>query len=224
VDDADSRILHAHFAPQEGMDTSFTALKDVIKRYGCPLMLYTDRGAHFCTTTEKGVVDLDSYTQVQRVLDTLGIHHLIAYTPQARGRSERAFKTLQDRLVNELDLHGITDYDAANRYLKRRFIPDYNKRYGVKPEEKEVCFFKPHPALNLDLVLSEHEERTVRNDFTIAFKTKKIQLPDTLIAPKHVVTVHRSQANTFAISAKGTAIMHLNHDLSIIKNATFSHA
>lgn len=223
IDDADSRILHAHFAPEEGMDTTFVALKDVIRRYGCPQTFYTDRGAHFCTTTEAGKVDTTSMTQVQRALETLGINQLVAYTPQARGRSERAFKTLQDRLVNELDLRGITDYDAANTYLKKRFIPDYNKRFTVKPETEHNAFFAPHPAQSIDLICSEHNERVVRNDFTIAYKTTKIQLPDTIVRPKHWVTVHRFDDDSLAVSVKGTAILHLTADLSIDNSGKFIH-
>lgn len=223
IDDADSRILHAHFAPQEGMDTSFRALKGVIRRYGCPVTLYTDRGAHFCTTTEAGKVDYDSHTQVQRALDTLGMEHLVAYTPQARGRSERAFKTLQDRLVSELALRHITDYDTANQYLQKRFIPDYNKRFTVKPESDAHCFFKPHPALNIDLVLSEHNERVVRQDFTIAYKKQAIQLPHRIVRPKHRVIVHRFADNALAISARGTAFVHLRPDGKLDNTVNFSH-
>jgi len=221
LDDADGRILHAHFAPEEGMDTTFVALKAVIRKAGAPLTLYTDRGAHFCTTTETGKVNWEAETQVQRALKTIGIRHLVAYTPQARGRSERVFRVLQDRLVNLLKQRGITDYQTANDYLQKTYMPAYNKRFGRTPESQDPCFFTPHAAHNIDLICAEQYTRIVKNDFTISWKGTPIQLPDTIVKPKHQVIVHRFPDNTLAVSVRGTAILRLNPASKVNNTLTF---
>src|SRR5690606_15620701 len=132
LDDADGRILYARFFPEEGTMSTMHSLLSILKRFGRFAELYTDRGSHFCRTPK---ADEPSVTdgQVSRALKTMGIRQILARSPQARGRSERAFGTLQGRLPQELRLAGVRDYDAANLYLERKFIKDFNRRFTVTP-------------------------------------------------------------------------------------------
>src|SRR6266478_9471253 len=124
LDDADGRILYARFFPQEGTASTFAALESVVRNYGRFCELYTDRGSHFCQSGPAGEVAAEQHGQVSQALRALGIHQILARSPQARGRSERAFGTIQGRLPQELRHNGITDYDAANSYLEQHFIAD----------------------------------------------------------------------------------------------------
>jgi hypothetical protein len=138
LDDADGRILYGRFWPQEGTRSTFAALHQVLTRYGRFAELYTDRGSHFCRTATAGAPPDDVHaTQVARALRALGIRHIRAQSPEARGRSERAFGTIQGRLPQELRAAGITDYAAANPYLETVFIPDFK---GASP------YGRPSPA------------------------------------------------------------------------------
>src|ERR1700689_388751 len=124
MDDATNVIYSAFLTPEEGTASTFQALLEVFGRYGLPLSLYTDRGSHYFYTPEAGgAVDRKHPTQVGRALAHLGVEHIAAYSPQARGRSERVFHTLQDRLVKELALAGITTVEAANCFLRDVYIP-----------------------------------------------------------------------------------------------------
>lgn len=208
LDDADGRVLSAHFAPEEGTMTTLQALFDVLTHFGRFAELYTDRGGHFCKTTNrhKGPDELQN-TQVARVLKALSIRPIWARSPQARGRSERVFRTFQDRLINELKLHRITDYQAANEYLHKVFIPKYNQRFVVKPK---LCgsAFTPVPALDLHLLLSTHTARVVRNDYTVMFHTMVLQLPRS--APRGIpgkeVIVHTFLDGTLGVSFQGRLV------------------
>ena len=125
MDDATSEIYSAFLVEEEGTASTFRALKQVFTDKGLPSSLYTDRGSHYFHTPEAGgKVDKSNPTQVGRALHQLGIEHIAAYSPQARGRSERAFGTLQNRLVKELSLAGITEIEAANRFIEESYLPD----------------------------------------------------------------------------------------------------
>jgi hypothetical protein len=132
VDDATKRLLYAELTDQgEGTVVVMRALRTVFRTHGLPIALYTDRaGWAVHTPTSGSAPDRTRRTQVGRALDRLGIEHILGYSPQARGRSERANRTLQDRLVNELRLAGITTVAAANRYLRERFLPAYNAEFA----------------------------------------------------------------------------------------------
>jgi transposase InsO family protein len=124
MDDATSAIYSAFLVEEEGTASSFRALLDVFIAHGLPSSLYTDRGSHyFLTPTAGGAVDKDRLTQVGRALAHLGIEHIPAYSPEARGRSERMFGTLQGRLPQELKLFGIGDIAEANRYIREVYLP-----------------------------------------------------------------------------------------------------
>jgi transposase len=205
LDDADGRILYARFFPQEGTASSFAALEAVVRHYGRFCALYTDRGSHFGQSAPAGEVAEEQHGQVSQALRTLGIHQILARSPQARGRSERAFGTIQGRLPQELRYHGITDYGAANRYLEEHFIADFNRRFTVKPAQPESAFVKL-AGVELELVLSSRHERVVRNDNTVTFKNLILQLPSTPHRIHFVrcpVTVHQFSNGTLGISYQG---------------------
>lgn len=206
LDDADGRILYAQFWPQETTASTFHALTHVLATHGRFAELYTDRGSHFCRTSTAGAApDLAYDTQVQRALKTLGIRHILARSPEARGRSERAFGTLQGRLPQELRVAGITDYAAANAYLQTTFIPDFNRRFTVKAAQAGSAFLKL-VGVDLRLELSTHHERVVRNDSTVTFGTLCLQLPPTKTRRHYVrcpVLVHEFPDGTLGLSHQG---------------------
>jgi len=206
LDDADGRILYARFVPQEGTASTFAALHHVLRRQGRFCELYTDRGSHFCLTRSAGQPPDDvQQGQVSRALKVLGIRQIFANSPEARGRSERAFGTLQGRLPQELRATGITTYVAANRYLEDVFIPDFNARFTVPPAQRQSAFV-PVVGLDLTLLLSAHHERVVRNDSTVTFNRLILQLPPSRHRPHYVrcpVLVHEFPDDTLGISYQG---------------------
>lgn len=177
MDDADSTIYAAFFVAEEGTMSSFEGLRQVIERHGLFGSLYTDRGSHYWITAEAGgKVDKEHPTQVHRALAQLGIELIPAYSPEARGRSERMFGTIQKRLPQELRLAGITDMAAANRFLEERFIPEHNRRFRVTPAEAEAAFV-PYLGGDLPDILCVQEERTVGNDNTVRYGGLSLQIP-----------------------------------------------
>ncbi|MBF0305042.1 MAG: ISNCY family transposase [Alphaproteobacteria bacterium] len=176
MDDATSEIYSAFFVAEEGTASSMRGIHEVIARFGLFCSLYTDRGSHYWVTTEAGKVDKDNPTQVKRALDQLGIELIPAYSPEARGRSERTFGTIQGRLPQELRLAGITDMEAANRFLADVFIPESNRRFREKPAEEGTAFV-PWAGTNLADILCIQEERTVGNDNTVRYLNRILQIP-----------------------------------------------
>jgi hypothetical protein len=136
LDDATNAVYSAFLVAEEGTASSFRALAEVVATQGLFCSLYTDRGSHyFHTPVAGGGVDREHPTQVGRALAQLGIEHIAAYSPQARGRSERAFRTLEDRLPKELALAGITDIDTANTWLREVYLPAHNARFAAVAEQ-----------------------------------------------------------------------------------------
>lgn len=177
MDDADSAICSAIFVNEEGTMSSFVGIQETIEKYGLFSSLYVDRGSHYWHTPKAGgKVDKANPTQFHRALKQLGIELIAAYSPQARGRSERMFKTLQDRLVKELALAGVTDMDDANRFLKEVYIPMHNKRFAIKPQEEETAFIQ-WIGSNLGDILCVQEDRTVGNDNTVRYNRRVLQIP-----------------------------------------------
>jgi transposase len=176
LDDATKRLLYAQLWPAETRHAVMAALAHVVRTCGLPLALYTDRaGWAFHTPKAGGPIDRDHLTHVGRALARLGIEHIGAYSPQARGRGERLNRTLQDRLVNELRLAGITSVAAANAYLRERFIPDYNTTFTRAPADPTSAFV-PLGAVDLDQILCEEEERVVGQDNVVSFEGVPLQL------------------------------------------------
>ena len=177
VDDATKRVLYAQLLEGgESVDAVLTALRQVLATYGIPGALYTDR-AHWAvhTPTAGAAPDRTKLTHVGRALARLGIEHILGYSPQARGRSERTNGTLQGRLVNELRVAGITTLGAANRYLRERFIADYNATFGCSPADPASAFV-PVGRHDLDQILCHEEERVVARDNTVTFGRLLLQL------------------------------------------------
>ena len=205
LDDADGRILYARFFPQEGTASTFAALEAVLRNYGRFCELYTDRGSHFCQNGPAGKIAEEQNGQVSQALRALGIHQILAYSPQARGRSERAFGTIQGRLPQELRHQCINDYATANHYLEQHFIPDFNRRFTIKPAQPESAFVKL-TGIELELVLSSKHERVVRNDNTVSFQNLILQLPSTRHRRHFVrcpVIVHQFANGTLGLSYQG---------------------
>jgi len=201
MDDATSEIYSAFFVDEEGTMSSFRGLYDVIAAKGLFSSFYTDRGGHYWHTPEAGgKVDKANPTQVGRALGQLGIEHIPAYSPQARGRSERMFETLQGRLPQELRAAGITDMQTANRFLIETYLPEHNRRFAISPEEPGSAFV-PF-AGNLKDTLCAHADRVVGNDNTVRYKRLTLQIP----ADRHrhhyvkaTVRVHEYPDATLAI-------------------------
>ena len=156
--------------------TVMTALREVITTYGLPMALYSDRaGWAFYTPKAKGPVDKTRVTQVGRALARLGIEHIPAYSAQARGRSERANRTIQDRLVNELRVAGITTLAAANAYLRDVFIPHYNETFSRPPRDPEPAWVAIGDV-DLDQILCHEEARVVGQNNTVAVDAVPLQV------------------------------------------------
>jgi transposase len=202
MDDATSELYSAFLVEEEGTQSSFRGLRDVIGRQGLFCALYSDRAAHYFHTPKAGEpVDKERLTQVGRALAQLGIDHIPAYSPEARGRSERLFGTLQDRLPKELRLAGITDIDAANRFIAESYLPAHNARFAVPAEQPGSAFVRDHAAVFAD-ILCLQEERVVGNDNTVRYRGLSLQLPESRLRPHFVkakVRVHDYPDGTIAI-------------------------
>jgi transposase len=177
VDDATKRVLYAELRDGgESVAAIMSALRAVLEHHGLPMALYTDR-AHWAahTPTAGGAVDRRHPTQVGRALARLGIEHILGYSPQARGRSERANQTLQGRLVNELRVAAITTVAAANRYLRDHFLPAFNAEFG-RPPADPVSAFVPLGRVDLDQILCIEAERVVGRDNIVTAERVPLQL------------------------------------------------
>ena len=191
VDDATSRVLYAQLWSEESTQAIFGALKAVFEQYGLPMSLYSDRASWaFLTPKAGGKVDKRNLTQVGRALERLGVEHIPSYSPQARGRSERLNRTLQDRVVNELRAAGIGDLDAANRYVRERYIPVHNELFSVPAREPESVFVGS-AGVDLDQVLCEEHKRVVGQDNMVRYKNRALQIAKqpnrSTCAGRHVV-------------------------------------
>jgi len=179
VDDATKQLLYAQLLEDgegEGTAVIMTALREILQTYGIPGALYTDRAgwaAH--TPTAGSAPDRTKLTQLGRALARLGIEHILGFSPQARGRSERANGTLQGRVVNELRVAEIRTVAAANRYLREHFIPDYNATFTVPPADPASAFV-PLGHADLDQLLCHEEERVVARDNTVSFDGLHLQI------------------------------------------------
>ena len=177
MDDATSVIYSAFLVAEEGTASTFEALLEVFGTQGLPLSLYTDRGSHYFLTPEAGGrVDRRQPTQVGRALAHLGVEHIAAYSPEARGRSERVFQTLQDRLVKELALAGIDNVEAANRFIREVYLPAHNARFAVAAEQEGSAFVKV-AGVDLREFLCLQEDRQVDRDNTVSYRRMKLQIP-----------------------------------------------
>jgi len=177
LDDATGDIYSAFLVEEEGTMSSFLGLAETIGRHGLFGALYTDRGGHyFITRKDESKVDKTQLTQVGRALSQLGITHIPSYSPQARGRMERVFGTLQKRLPQELRMARIRTTAAANRYLKERFVPDYNARFAV-PAAEPGSAFVPYVGRPIEDVLCIQQDRVVGADNCVSYNRRSLQIP-----------------------------------------------
>ena len=176
LDDASSEIYYAQLVAEESTQTVMAALREVIERRGLFCALYSDRGSHFWLTPKAGeAVDRERVTQVGRALRELGVRMIPAYSPQARGRSERNFGTWQGRLPQELRLRSLTTVEAANRFLQEEYIAEFNQRFRVKPAQPGSAFTACRQQ-DLGQVFSLQFERTVSRDHTVSFQNLCLQI------------------------------------------------
>ncbi|MCA1568138.1 MAG: ISNCY family transposase [Acidobacteria bacterium] len=176
LDDATSEIYYAQLVEQESTRTVLRALRQVVEEQGLCCSLYSDRASHFFLTPKAGEpVDRQALTQVGRALRELGIQLIPAYSPQARGRSERSFRTWQGRLPQELRLRGISTMEAANTYLRETYTAEFNQRFSVAAAEEGTAFV-PCTRTDLERVFCLQHERVVARDNTVSFARLSLQI------------------------------------------------
>jgi transposase len=224
LDDATSEIYSAFLIEEEGTVSSFLGLAETIAAHGLFCALYTDRGSHYFHTPEAGgKVDKTMPTQVGRALAQLGIEHIASYSPEARGRMERVFRTLQDRLPKELRLAGIgDDIAAANRFIREVYLPAHNARFAVAAEQPGSAFVPAHPAQWRD-ILCCHEERVVANDNTVRYHGRVLQIPASPLRRHFVratVRVHEYPDGILAIFHGPRCLAHYRADGSLLEQPT----
>jgi hypothetical protein len=204
LDDATSEIYYAQLAHQETTTTVMAGLRAVIERKGLFCALYSDRGAHFWLTPKSGgKVDYERPTQVGRAMKELGVHMIPAYSPQARGRSERNFSTWQGRLPQELRLRGIRTLEAATEFLNEHYMAEFNRRFTVPAAQRGTAFL-PRPHRDLDMIFTQRFERTVDQDNTVSFYNVIMQIEPavwrgTMAGCKVIIHQHLDQTLTLTI-------------------------
>ncbi len=206
MDDATSGVYSGFFVEEEGTWSSLRGVAETVKVQGLFDSLYTDRGSHYWHTPEAGgKVDKDKPTQFGRAMGELGIEMIAAYSPQARGRSERLFGTLQGRLPQELARAGITDMDEANEFLKD-FWPRFNAAFAVEAREAKRAFTRLLPRMKAKLpdILCLKETRTVGNDNCVTYKGKTLQIPP----QPHRYTYVRAKVKVHEYEDGGMAVFH----------------
>ena len=202
MDDATSEIYYAQLVEQESTQTVMLGLRQVLEERGLFCALYSDRASHFFLTPKAGeAVDHDRLTQVGRALRELGVQLIPAYSPQARGRSERGFGTWQGRLPQELRVRGLTTIESANQFLQEEYCRAFTQRFGVAASDQGTAFV-PLKRKDLDLVFSLQHERVVARDNTVSFANKVWQL-------------ERSKLRATLAGCRVTIHQHLDETLSI---------
>jgi transposase len=193
LDDATSEIYYAQLVAEESTRTVMTALREVIETQGLFCSLYSDRGSHFFVTTKAGdKVDKDRPTQVGRAMKELGVQMIAAYSPQARGRSERSFGTWQGRLPQELRLAEVTTIEGANQFLRDEYIARFNEQFTIAAEQKGTAF-RHTSRTDLNWIFTVQTERVVAKDNTVAIADRRWQLGKTRFRPTlagTTVTIH----------------------------------
>ena len=202
MEDATSALYSLFLVDEEGTASSLRGVREVVEKQGLFCSLYTDRGSHYFETPAAGArVSKTVLTQFGRALKQLGIEHIAAYSPQARGRSERVFGTLQDRLPKELALAGITTVEAANDWLREVYLPDHNARFAIAAEQEGSAFVIDTAGAWRE-ILCIQEARRVGNDNTVKWRGLSLQLPSSRLRPhfvKATVRVHEYPDSQLAV-------------------------
>ena len=202
MDDATNEIYYAQLVEEESTHTVMIAIREVVETKGRFCSLYSDRASHYFYTAKAGeAVDRERLTQVGRALINLGIEPIPAYSPQARGRSERGFRTWQGRLPQELRIRDIATVEAANEFLRREYIDEWNRKFTVEAAQKGTAFV-PCRRHDLDLVFSIQHERVVANDNTVSYANRSLQ-------------IERTKWRTTLAGCRVTVHQHLNGKLTI---------
>jgi len=176
-DDATSEVYDVQLVEEESTVTVMAALKRVVESRGLFCSLYSDRGSHMAWTPKAGGrVEREHPTQIARALKQLGIELILAYSPQARGRCERIFGTWQGRLPQEFRLHGITEVEAANEFLRKDWIPMHDASFSVEAEQPGTAFL-PYTGTELEKIFSLQHDRVVDNDNTVRYDNRCLQIP-----------------------------------------------
>jgi len=214
IDDATNEVVFAKFFPSDGTIQNMTAMKVIVETKGIPVAFYVDRASHFKTTRHESIhVQLKGTyeeTQIARALKDIGSTLILALSPQAKGRVERLFETLQDRLVKELALGAITTMEDGNTFL-RSWIPAFNKRFMIAPASTQTAYRTLPNHLPLTLIFSVQEDRVVRSDNTISFDGNGYLLApsrERVSFAKAVVTVHRCITGDLRIFYKGQELAY----------------
>jgi len=204
MDDATSEHYSMFFVAEEGTMSSFQGVQEVIEKHGLFASFYPDRGSHYWYTPQAGgKVDKQNLTQFGQAMKRLGIEMIAAYSPEARGRSERMFRTHQERLPKELALAGITDMATANRYLKEIYMPAFNAEF-MQPATEEGKAFVPWIGGQLADILCERHERVVGHDNCVSFEGLKLQIP----ADRHRCHYVKARVTVLRYPNGHMAIMH----------------
>ena len=221
LDDATSTIYSAFLVEEEGTASTFTALLEVFTVCGLPTSLYTDRASHYFLTPKAGEpVDKERLTQVGRALKQLGVEHIPGYSPEARGRSERMFATLQERLPKELKLAVISTVAAANRFIREVYLPAHNRRFARPPALPESAFIAADKGI-LREILCVQEERIVARDNTVSFGRLQLQLPPSPLRAHYVkakVRVHQYPDGTLAVFHGPRPIARYTTEATLLRN------
>ena len=203
MDDATNEHYSMFFVAEEGTASSFRGVQEVIEKRGLFSSFYSDRGSHYWHTPEAGgKVDKHNLTQFGQAMKRLGIETIAAYSPQARGRSERMFRTHQERLPKELALADITDMAAANQYLKEVYLPAFNAEF-MQPAAIEGSAFVPWIGGQLEDFLCERHERVVGHDNCVSFNNIKLQIP-------------ADQHRCHYVKAKVTVLRYMDGKLAVL--------
>lgn len=203
IDDATGNVF-GKFYEYEGTIPFMDSFRRYIRKYGIPISVYFDKHTTYKSNAKPSIEDelkgVEPLSEVERALKELGVETIHANSPQAKGRVERLFRTLQDRLIKEMRLRGIKDVDGANKFLAE-YLPMHNKRFTVEPQEKDNIHRPVPKGLNLDKILCIKEERVLRNDFTVAYDNKLYQVEDKVNGKKVVVEIRIN--GSMAITHKG---------------------
>lgn len=193
INDATNNV-YARLYEYEGTIPAMESFKRYIKKYGIPMSIYMDKHTTYKSSAEPSIEDEINGTeplgQFGRALTELHVKIIHANSPQAKGRIERLFKTLQDRLVKEMTLREISTIDEANKFLDSSYLRDFNRKFSIKALNKENLH-RPRPrGINLRKILCIRTERTVKNDFTISHNSKLYQIEDAITNKKVMVEEH----------------------------------
>ena len=211
IDDASSAILHAEFAPDEGVLAVMGFMLGYAEKNGLPKSMYVDKFSTYRMPEAKAEMNPDTKTQLTRAMETVGTKMIFANSSQAKGRVERLFRTLQDRLIKELRFKRISSVEEANRFLKEKYLPAFNRRFAVAPKE-EADVHRPVSARDLEglrQVFVRREMRVVQHDFTVAFRTKWYQVlpsPGLAVRPKDPIDVREYPDAALGFFVRGKAL------------------